>query len=66
MTGYDVDGALARGVPAVDVLSDYVAACRALGRTGTDPAQLHDAYAAEDGMDLGALDADCAAVEAAL
>lgn len=66
MTGYDVDGALARGVPAVDVLSDYVAACRALGRTGTDPAQLHDAYSAEDGMDLGALDADCAAVEAAL
>ena len=66
MSGYDVDGALARGAPAVDVLSDYVAACRALGRTATDPGQLHDAYAAEDGMDLGALDADCATVEAAL
>jgi hypothetical protein len=66
MTGYDVDGALARGGPAVEVLSDYVAACRALGRTATDPAQLHDAYTAEDGMDLGALDADCAAIAAAL
>lgn len=66
MTGYDVDGALARGGPAVEVLSDYVAACRALGRTVTDPAQLHDAYTAEDGMDLGTLDADCAAIAAAL
>ncbi|QNJ94682.1 hypothetical protein HZU40_10735 [Mycolicibacterium fluoranthenivorans] len=66
MTGYDVDGALARGGPAVEVLSDYVAACRALGCTVTDPAQLHDAYTAEDGMDLGALDADCAAITAAL
>lgn len=66
MTGYDVDGALARGGPAVEVLSDYVAACRALGCTVTDPAQLHDAYTAEDGMDLGALDADCAEITAAL
>ncbi|MHA3023451.1 hypothetical protein ACXPWS_24685 [Mycobacterium sp. BMJ-28] len=66
MTGDDVDGALARGGPAVEVLTDYVAACRALGHPGADPAQLHDAYAAEGGMDLGALDADCEAVTAAL
>lgn len=66
MTGYDVDGALARGGPAVEVLADYVAACRALGHSAADPIQLHDAYGAEDGMDLGALEADCAAVTAAL
>ncbi|GAS99253.1 uncharacterized protein RMCC_6218 [Mycolicibacterium canariasense] len=66
MTGQDVDGALARGVPAVEVLTDYVAACRALGHPTAEPGQLHDAYTAEDGMDLGALDADCAAVTAAL
>ncbi|MDX1875996.1 hypothetical protein SBI67_28085 [Mycolicibacterium sp. 120266] len=66
MTGQDVDGALARGAPAVEVLTDYVAACRALGHPAAEPGQLHDAYTAEDGMDLGALDADCAAVAAAL
>lgn len=66
MTGHDVDGALARGAPAVEVLTDYVAACRALGHPAAEPGALHDAYTAEDGMDLGALDADCAAVAAAL
>jgi hypothetical protein len=66
MTGRDIDGALARGAPAVEVLADYVAACRALGHCAADPGQLHDAYTAEDGMDLGALDADCAAITAAL
>jgi hypothetical protein len=66
MTGHDVGGALAQGAPAVEVLTDYVAACRALGHYAADPGQLQDAYTAEDGMDLGALDADRAAIATAL
>ena len=46
------------GAPAVEVMVEYVRACRRLGHPGPEPASLHAAYTAEDGLDLPTLDAD--------
>ncbi|OCB63271.1 hypothetical protein A5677_10755 [Mycobacterium malmoense] len=65
----DVAERLAEGVPAVDHTQSYVRACHALGYQHPDltaqPAQLRDWYGTEDGLDLGALDRDCAELRAA-
>ncbi len=65
----DVAGRLAEGLPAVEHMQSYVRACEQIGYrhpdlTG-DPAQIRDWYAGEEGLDLHALDADCAALRAA-
>lgn len=56
------------GAPAVEVMTEYVRACRRLGHSAPEPAGLHAAYTAEDGLDLQALDDDhrtlCEAVTA--
>lgn len=49
---------LETGMPAVEVMSEYVRACRRLGHSTPEPADLHAAYTAEDGVDLPALDTD--------
>ena len=49
---------LEAGAPAVEVMTEYVRACRRLGHTVPEPARLHAAYTAEDGLDLQALDDD--------
>ena len=60
---------LAEGRPAVDNIEKYVWACHLLGYQHPDltlhAAQVRDWYAGEDGLDLRALDADCAALDAA-
>lgn len=56
---------LAPGLPAVQVMSEYVRAVRLLGHPAPEPTRLHTAYTAEDGMDLAALDADARALSAA-
>ncbi|KUI33943.1 hypothetical protein AU195_08000 [Mycobacterium sp. IS-1496] len=64
---YDVAGRLAEGRPAVDDLARYASACQALGTCGhglTD--RVEHAYASEAGLDLHALDADHAALRAAV
>ncbi|OCB61048.1 hypothetical protein A9X02_05970 [Mycobacterium malmoense] len=65
----DVAERLAEGVPAVDHAQSYVRACHALGYQHPDltaqPAQLRDWYGTEDGLDLRALDRDCAELRAA-
>ena len=65
----DVDARLAEGRPAVDNVGDYVWACHLLGYQNQDltlhPAQVRDWYGSEDGLDLRALDADRAALDAA-
>lgn len=68
-----MNGMLAAGAPAAEVMTEYVRACRRLGHSVLEPAHLHAAYTAEEGMDLQALDDDhrtlseaLAAVEAAL
>src|SRR5262249_12863629 len=58
--GYDVAARLAEGRGAVDTVQEYVSACGA----NADLAA-RDWYGSEDGMDLGALDADRAALAAA-
>ena len=67
--GFDVAGRLAEGVPSVERIGAYVWACRQLGYQHPDltahPAQIRDWYGHEDGLDLRALDADCAALSAA-
>ncbi|WP_310783891.1 hypothetical protein [Mycobacterium sp. Z3061] len=65
----DVAGRLAEGLPAVEHTQTYLLACGQIGYrdpdlTG-DPAQIHDWYAAEEGLDLPVLDGDCAALRAA-
>jgi hypothetical protein len=66
----DVASRLAEGRPAVDNIQTYVWACHALGYANPDltlhAAQVRDWYGSEDGLDLQALDADCAALEAAV
>lgn len=64
---------LAAGAPAAEVMTEYVRACRRLGHSVPEPAHLHAAYTAEEGLDLQALDDDhrtlseaLAAAEAAL
>lgn len=49
---------LEAGAQAVEVMTEYVRACRRLGHSTPEPASLRAAYTAEDGMDLQALDAD--------
>ncbi|WP_395308084.1 hypothetical protein V4U86_22320 [Mycobacterium sp. AMU20-3851] len=56
---------LAPGLPAVQVMSEYVRAVRLLGHPTPEPTRLHAAYTAEDGMDLQALDADARALSVA-
>ena len=64
----DVGGRLAEGRPAVDNVGDYVWACHLLGYQNPDltlhSAQVRDWYSSEDGLDLRALDADRAALDA--
>lgn len=65
----DVDVRLAEGRPAVEHTQTYVLACHALGYQHPDltahPAQIREWYASEDGLDLRALDRDCAELRAA-
>ena len=65
----DVTARLAEGRPAIDNIGDYVWACHLLGYQNPDltlhAAQVRDWYSSEDGMDLRALEADRAALDAA-
>lgn len=65
----DVAGRLAEGLPAVEHTQIYVRACHALGYQHPDltahPTQIRDWYDTEDGLDLRALDRDCAELRAA-
>jgi hypothetical protein len=65
---FDAASRLAEGIPSVDDIANYVLACHAIGYQHPDltlhAAQVRDWYASEDGMDLRALDADCAALQA--
>ena len=65
----DVAERLAEGRFAVDHTQRYVRACGALGYQHPDltshPSQIRDWYDAEDGLDLRALDSDCAQLRAA-
>lgn len=64
---FDVAGRLAEGRPVVDDLTRYAAACQELGACGYDLTErVEQAYAAEAGLDLHALDDDHAALLAAL
>lgn len=54
------------GAPAVEVLTEYARACRQLGHAAPEPAGLHAAYTAEDGLDLQALDDDHRALSEAV
>jgi hypothetical protein len=66
---FDAAGRLAEGRPAVDDVEEYVAACQRLGYRHRDltahAAQAVRWYDSEEGLDLRALDADCAALSAA-
>ena len=66
----DVASRLAEGRPAVEDIQTYVWACHVLGYANPDltlhAAQVRDWYGSEDGLDLRALDADCAALKAAV
>ena len=65
----DVAERLAEGRLAVEHTQSYVRACHALGYQHPDltshPSQLIDWYDSEDGLDLRALDRDCAELRAA-
>jgi hypothetical protein len=65
----DVAERLAEGRLAVDRTQRYVLACGALGYEYPDltahPSQIRDWYDTEDGLDLRALDSDCAQLRAA-
>ena len=65
----DVAARLAEGRAAVEHTQTYVQACHALGYQNpeltTHPAQVRERYAGEDGLDLRALDRDCAELRAA-
>ncbi len=65
----DVDGRLAEGRGAVEHTQTYVQTGHALGYQYPDltahPAQIREWYASEDGLDLRALDRDCAELRAA-
>jgi uncharacterized protein YukE len=66
----DATSRLAEGRPAVDNVQNYVSACHLLGYQNPDltlhASQVRDWYASEDGLDLSALDADCAAFDAVM
>ncbi|MGB5150355.1 MAG: hypothetical protein WBN99_10425, partial [Mycobacterium sp.] len=59
-------GMLEAGLPSVEVMTEYVRACRQLGHPTPEPTQLLAAYTAEQGMDLQALDDDGRALSAAV
>ena len=65
---FDTAGRLDDGATSVADIQSYVTACHALGYDHPDltshPAQVHDRYTSEAGMDLRALDADCVALQA--
>jgi len=65
----DVAARLAQGRPSVFNTQSYVSACHALGYQHPDltahGAQIVEWYSGEDGLDLHALDADCAVLRAA-
>ncbi|MGB8387208.1 MAG: hypothetical protein WCE76_05070, partial [Mycobacterium sp.] len=65
----DVAERLAEGLLAVEHTQSYVQACHALGYQHPDltshPAQIRDWYDSEAGLDLRALDRDCAELRAA-
>jgi hypothetical protein len=65
----DVAERLAEGRAAVEHTESYVRACHALGYQHPDltahPSQVRDWYDSEDGLDLRALDRDCAQLRAA-
>ncbi|HWS93801.1 MAG TPA: hypothetical protein VN306_15325, partial [Mycobacterium sp.] len=65
----DVAERLAEGRPAVEHTQSYVQACHVLGYGHPDltshPSQIRDWYDSEDGLDLRALDRDCAELRAA-
>ncbi|MGE2814060.1 hypothetical protein ACQI5H_02765 [Mycobacterium heidelbergense] len=65
----DVAERLAEGALAVEHTQTYVRACQALGYEQSDltsnPAQVRDWYGSEDGLNLQALDRDCAELRAA-
>jgi uncharacterized protein YukE len=67
---FDVASRLAEGRPAVDNVQNYVWACQLLGYQNPDltlhASQVRDWYGSEDGLDLRTLDADRAALEAAV
>ncbi len=64
----DVAERLAEGRPAVEDTQSYVRACQMLGYQHPDltsrPSQVRDWYDTEDGLDLRALDGDCAQLRA--
>lgn len=66
---YDTAARLAQGLPGVSDIERYVAACHALGYQHPDltahAAQVRQWYTGEDGMNLVALEADCAALRTA-
>ncbi|WP_205876524.1 hypothetical protein [Mycobacterium camsae] len=66
----DVAGRLAEGMPAVEHMQSYLGACQQIGyrhpELAGDPEPIRDWYASEDGLDLHALDTDCAALRAAV
>jgi hypothetical protein len=65
----DAAGRLAEGRLAVEHTQTYVRACQTLGYQHPDltshPSQVRDWYDSEDGLDLRALDRDCAELRAA-
>lgn len=65
---FDVSARLAEGVPAVQTVAQYVAACAQLGYRHPDltlhAGQMSDWYGSEQGMDLRALQQDCASLAA--
>lgn len=65
----DVAGRLAEGRSAVEHTQTYVRASQVVGYRHPEltahPTQIHDWYDSEDGLDLHALDADCARLRAA-
>ncbi|OBK73194.1 hypothetical protein [Mycobacterium sp. 1164985.4] len=67
---FDATARLADGAPGVADLEQYVLACQCLGYRHPDltahPGQVRYWYAAEDGLDLGALGTDCAALQSAV
>jgi len=66
----DVAERLAEGRPAVEHTQSYVRTCQLLGYEHPDltshPAQIRDWYDSENGLDLRALDGDCAQLRAAV
>ena len=66
---FDVPARLAEGRTAVANTQVYVDGCRAVGYQNVDltarGGQVDEWYATEDGLDLAALDADCATLRAA-